>query len=128
MPSPFRLPGAPSCRARSSGSTPTASPSIVADCALRLASATPDSSDNNFSDRLYLVMSVDDSLLNEARAELSGTSFFQIDKLLISLSFVEGEGRLLGTIRVDGEEFEGALLDRGWPGVEGEDVFLVERR
>jgi hypothetical protein len=35
-------------------------------------------------------------------------------------------GRLLGTIRVDGEEFEGAALDRGWPGVEGEDVFLIE--
>ena len=64
----------------------------------------------------------------EIAVRLDGTSFFQIDKLLISLSFVEGEGRLLGTIRVDGEEFEGALLDRGWPGVEGEDVFLVERR
>ena len=25
-----------------------------------------------------------------------------------------------------GEEFEGAALDRGWPGVEGEDVFLIE--
>jgi hypothetical protein len=35
-------------------------------------------------------------------------------------------GRLLGTIRVDTEKFEGALLDRGWPGVKGEEVFLVE--
>ena len=35
-------------------------------------------------------------------------------------------GGLLGTIRVDGEEVEGAALDRGWPGVQGEDVFLVE--
>ena len=34
---------------------------------------------------------------------------------------------LLGTIRVEGEELEGALLDRSWPGVEREDVFVVER-
>jgi hypothetical protein len=56
---------------------------------------------------------------------LDRTSLIQKDKALISLLFVEGEGRLLGTIRVDGEEFEGAALDRGWPGVEGEEVFLV---
>ena len=35
-------------------------------------------------------------------------------------------GQLLGTIRVDTEKFECALLDRGWPGVKGEEVFLVE--
>jgi hypothetical protein len=34
---------------------------------------------------------------------------------------------LLGTIRGDGEELEGALLDRSWSGVEREDVFVVER-
>ena len=46
--------------------------------------------------------------------------FSLASKALISLLFVEGEGRLLGTVGVDGEEFEGAALDRGWPGVEGE--------
>ena len=40
--------------------------------------------------------------------------------------FVANAGQLLGTIRVDTEKFEGALLDRGWPGVKGEEVFLVE--
>ena len=58
---------------------------------------------------------------------LSRTSFFQDCKALISLSFIESECRLLGTVGVDGEEFEGAALDRGWPGVEGKEVFLVER-
>ena len=36
-------------------------------------------------------------------------------------------GGLLGTIGVDAEEVEGAALDRGRPGVQGEDVFFVER-
>ena len=58
---------------------------------------------------------------------LNRTSFFQDCKALISLSFIESECRLLGTVGVDGEEFEGAALDRGWPGVEGKEVFLVER-
>src|SRR4029077_15875497 len=44
-----------------------------------------------------------------------------------SLLFVASAVALPGTIRVDGEEFEGALLDRSWPGVEREDVFVVER-
>ena len=35
-------------------------------------------------------------------------------------------GLLLGTIWIDAEQFEGALLDWGWPGVKGEEVFLVE--
>ena len=59
--------------------------------------------------------------------DLDRTSFFQDCKALISLSFIESECRLLGTVGVDGEEFEGAALDRGWPGVEGKEVFLVER-
>ena len=61
------------------------------------------------------------------RSSLDRTSFFQDCKALISLSFIESECRLLGTVGVDGEEFEGAALDRGWPGVEGKEVFLVER-
>src|SRR4029077_19278117 len=37
-----------------------------------------------------------------------------------------GRWRLLGTIWVDCEKFEGAVLGRCRPGVQGEDVFLVE--
>src|SRR5271154_2621707 len=49
-----------------------------------------------------------------------------IDNPLNSRLFARVRGQLLGTIRVDTEKFEGALLDRGWPGVKGEEVFLVE--
>jgi hypothetical protein len=45
----------------------------------------------------------------------------------IHARFVGSEVAVTGTIWVDGEKFEGALLGWGGPGVKGEDVFLVER-